>query len=116
MSRPSKDNIQSEPKRRPSENLKITTINVLAFTKLQYFAVHKELHLTAEKTAGIEAKLVLTNVERFTLEKKLCQEAKRWQHQALRQTLIPKPEGIIRTRKILIIADIAWQCLIKKIL
>ena len=68
------------------------------------------------KTAGIDGKLALTNDQRFTLEKKLRQEASRWQHQALRQTQIPKSDGTMRTLKIPTISDRAWQCLIKMIL
>ena len=69
-----------------------------------------------KKTVGIDGKLALTNAERFALEKKLRQETKQWQHQALRQTQIPKSDGTMRTLKIPTIADRAWQCLIKMIL
>ena len=61
------------------------------------------------KTAGIDGKLALTNNERFKLEKKLRQEASRWQHQALRQTQIPKSDGTMRTLKIPTISNRAWQ-------
>ena len=91
---------------------------MLSFRQARILCIRQVTQLNGgkKKNAGIDAKLALTNAERFTLEKKLCQEGKRWQHQALRQTLIAKPDGTIRTLKMLIIADRAWQCLIKRIL
>jgi RNA-directed DNA polymerase len=66
-----------------------------------------------KKTAGIDGKLVLTNAERFKLEKILHKQTKRWQHKGLREVPIPKPDGKVRVLKIPTIADRAWQCLIK---
>lgn len=90
---------------------------MLSSHQAQMLAVRQVTQLNAgKKSAGIDGKLALTNPERFALGKKLSQEAKRWQHQALRQTQIPKPDGTMRTLKIPTIADRAWQCLIKMIL
>jgi retron-type reverse transcriptase len=66
-----------------------------------------------KKTAGIDGKLVLTNAERFKLEKMLHKQTKRWQHQDLREVPIPKSDGKVRMLKIPTIADRAWQCLVK---
>lgn len=70
----------------------------------------------ANNTAGIDGKLALTNAEKFELEKKFSQEAKRLQHQALGQTHIVKSNGTKQTLKIPTIAARAWQCLIQRIL
>ena len=60
-------------------------------------------------TAGIDGKLVLSNQERFKLEKELSQKAthplllsygQKWKHQGLRQVPIPKPNGKTRMLKI----------------
>ena len=66
-----------------------------------------------KKTAGIDGKTALTNGERFALQEKLKAQCKTWQHEALRQTQIPKSDGTQRTLKIPTIADRAWQCVIK---
>lgn len=90
---------------------------MLSSHQARMLAIRQVTQLNAgKKSVGIDRKLALTNAERFTLEKKLRQEAKRWQHQALRQTQIPKPDGTMRTLKISTVSDQAWQCLIKTIL
>jgi RNA-directed DNA polymerase len=64
-----------------------------------------------KKTSGIDGKTVLTNLERFNLEKQLHQKAKTWKHQALREVPMPKPDGKIRKLKIPTISDRAWHSL-----
>ena len=82
---------------------------MLSSCQARMLAIRQVTQLNAgQKTAGIDRKLALTNAERFTLEKKLRQEAQRCQHQALRQTQIPKSDGTRRTLTIPTIADRAW--------
>jgi RNA-directed DNA polymerase len=94
---------------------------MLSSHQTRMLAIRQVTQLNAgKKSAGIDRKLALTNAERFALEKKLSQEAKRWQHQPLLCKKMPIPKSHVvptmRTLKILTISDRAWQCLIKMIL
>ncbi len=90
---------------------------MLSSHQTRMLAIRQVTQLNAgKKFAGMDGKLALTNVERFALEKKLGQEAKRWQHQALRPATLLKPDGTMGRLKIPTISDRAWQCLIKMIL
>jgi RNA-directed DNA polymerase len=68
---------------------------------------------SGNKTAGIDGKMSLTNLEKFTLERKLYHEAKRWKHKGLRQVTIPKSDGRIKMLNIPTISDRAWEFLVK---
>lgn len=108
----------------------VTTFNLQKLLFSSYsarmIAIRQVIQLNSGKnTAGIDGKTSLTNLERFTLERKLYYEAKRWKHQGLRQVPIPKSDfylqkskskgksGRVRMLKIPTISDRAWQCLVK---
>lgn len=63
------------------DQVKILTLQrlMLSFYQARIIYIRQVTQLNdAKKTAGIDSKLALTNAERFELEKKLSQEAKRW--------------------------------------
>jgi RNA-directed DNA polymerase len=66
-----------------------------------------------KKTAGVDGKASLNYKERFALEEILRTNATRWKHNKLRVIPIPKKDGTTRQLKVPIIADRAWQCLVK---
>lgn len=54
---------------------------MLSSHQARMLAIRQVTQLNAgKKSVGIDRKLVLTNTERFALEKKLSQEVKQWQH------------------------------------
>jgi len=77
-------------------------------------AVRQVSQLNAGKrTAGVDDKASLTPFERLNLSQWLRNHYNDWQHQKLREIPIPKKDGKTRILKVPIIADRAWQCLVK---
>jgi RNA-directed DNA polymerase len=65
-----------------------------------------------KKTPGVDGKASLNHNQRLALVQKL-NKATKWKHSDLKDVIIPKKDGSIRTLKIPTIEDRAWQCLIK---
>ncbi len=87
---------------------------ILKSTAARLMAIRQVTQLNAgKKTAGIDCKTALTFEQRFELSEKLRTEANNWKHQGLREIPIPKKDGKTRILKVPIIADRAYQCLIK---
>ncbi|BAZ14575.1 reverse transcriptase homolog [Calothrix sp. NIES-4071] len=87
---------------------------ILKSRAARLLAIRQVTQLNAgKKTAGIDAKKLLSPTERFALENVLGKYALNWKHQGLREIPIPKKDGSTRMLKIPTIADRAWQCLAK---
>jgi RNA-directed DNA polymerase len=75
-------------------------------------AVRQVTQLNAgKKTAGIDGKASLNFEERLTLGNELSANVNTWNHQGLKEVLIPKKDGTTRILKVPTIVDRAWQCL-----
>ena len=82
-----------------------------------FLAVRKVTQLNAGKrTAGIDGKTALTEMERMELIRRLEMEAKEWKPLPARRVFIPKPDGSQRKLGIPTIADRAWQALVTLVL
>ena len=68
---------------------------------------------TGKKTPGMDGIANLNEAERIQLVKKLQGKSQNWSHREVRRILIPKKNGDKRPRGIPIIADRAWEALIK---
>jgi group II intron reverse transcriptase/maturase len=68
---------------------------------------------TGKKTPGIDGIANLNDAERIPLVKKLQGKSQNWSHREVRRILIPKKNGDKRPLGIPIIADRAWEALIK---
>ena len=77
-----------------------------------FLAVRKVTQLNSGKrTAGVDGKTALTDVERIALVRQLEREAGEWSPMPARRVLIPKSDGTQRRLGIPTIADRAWQAL-----
>ncbi|NER22209.1 MAG: RNA-dependent DNA polymerase [Symploca sp. SIO1C2] len=86
---------------------------ILKSTAAKLLAVRQVTQLnTGKKTAGVDGKASLSFSERFVLSEEL-KLANTWKHKPLREIPIHKKDGKIRVLKVPIIADRAWQCLVK---
>ena len=65
------------------------------------------------KTAGVDGKKALESAQRLALYEVLVKNWKQWKHQPLKRVWIPKADGTKRGLGIPIIADRAYQCLLK---
>src|ERR687895_490928 len=68
---------------------------------------------TGKKTPGMDGIANLNDAERIQLVKNLQGKSQNWSHREVRRILIPKKNGDKRPRGIPIIADRAWEALIK---
>lgn len=76
-------------------------------------AIRRVTQLNAgKKTAGVDAKVALSESERFSVSLELKEKATNWKHLGLREVPIPKKNGKTRILKVPTISDRAWQCLV----
>jgi RNA-directed DNA polymerase len=68
---------------------------------------------TGKKTPGIDGKASLNDVERIQLVKKLQEKGQNWNHREVRRIFIPKKNGEKRPLGIPVMADRAWEAVIK---
>jgi RNA-directed DNA polymerase len=68
---------------------------------------------TGKKTPGIDGKANLNDAERIQLVEELQGNSQNWNHKEVRRIFIPKKNGEKRPLGIPIIADRAWEALIK---
>ncbi|MGG6266841.1 reverse transcriptase domain-containing protein [Leptolyngbya sp. AN03gr2] len=87
---------------------------ILRSQSARLLAIRQVTQLNAgKKTAGIDGQASLSYRQRWALETRLRQQVNQWQHAKLREIPIPKKDGSTRMLKVPIIADRAWQCLVK---
>ena len=87
---------------------------ILKSQAARLLAIRQVTQLNAgKKTAGVDGKKSLSFEERFALAALLAKNDSDWQHQGLREILIPKRDGTTRRLKVPTMADRAWQCLAK---
>ena len=80
----------------------------------KFLAVRRVTQLNAgKKTPGIDGIASLNDAERIQLVKKLQGKSQNWNHREVRRIFIPKKSGEKRPLGIPIIADRAWETLIK---
>src|ERR671918_555736 len=80
----------------------------------KFLAVRQVTQLnTGKKTPGIDGIANLNDAERIQLVKELQGKSQDWNHQEVRRIFIPKKNGDKRPLGIPIIADRAWEALIK---
>ena len=80
----------------------------------KYLAVRQVTQLnTGKKTPGIDGIASLNDAERIQLVKELQRKSQNWNHREVRRIFIPKEDGEKRPLGIPIIADRAWEALIK---